>query len=279
MSSKRRESSFLSVTVSVVVLLAAWPSISEAQSSAVKKGNYVDAMILSTKQVLVNREVSARVASLGRRLVSANPGLSDDFEFEFTVLNDEQLTAFSGQGGRVYLASGLLFRLDSVDELAAAMAHEVAHVQLEHARKQVEMGEGASRWWSVGLDWGLQIASLYVGYKVGGLASNPSDQQQLSDLTSTVFDQTLRLKTYQLGAHVVSSFYGGYEDEFEFEADKLGIEYLERAGFDRTAMSRLFETLLEIDSEPSESPSFTVGLHSTVDILKQRLERIGVPHP
>jgi predicted Zn-dependent protease len=243
------------------------------QSSTVQQGDYVDALIRATKTTLVSSDLTAGVTAVGTRLVSANE-LSREFDFQFHILNEEHPTAFSGPGGRIYIASGLLFRLDSVDLLAAALAHEIAHVQLEHARRQREMSQGASKWWSVGLSWATEIASMYAGYRVGLLVKDPAYQQQLGSLTSSVFDHTLSLKAYTLGTHIVSSFYGGYREEFEFEADDTGMRYLAAAGFDSTAMRRLFEILLEMEHTPTTRPGATLGLHASTDQLRRRVDRI-----
>src|SRR5262249_6051372 len=88
---------------------------------------------------VANRRLStysdARVTRIGRRLAAVAPGAR--FPYEFRVVNDRSLNAFALPGGFVYINRGALDAARSEDEVAAVIAHEIAHVSLRHGTNQV----------------------------------------------------------------------------------------------------------------------------------------------
>lgn len=77
--------------------------------------------------------VQAYVAEIGARLAAAIPeNHQGDFPFTFRVLNSSAVNAFAMPGGHIYVTRGLLEKLDSEDELAAVVAHQMAHATMGH---------------------------------------------------------------------------------------------------------------------------------------------------
>lgn len=68
------------------------------------------------------------------------------FEWEYAVIDDDQVNAFCLPGGKIVVLSGLLKVIESDDELASVIAHEVAHVLVHHASERIarerEVGRG-----------------------------------------------------------------------------------------------------------------------------------------
>ncbi len=77
-----------------------------------------------------NRMLAAYVDRVGQRVADATE--ASDLPFTFTVLNSDYTNAFALSGGYVYITRGMLALLNSEDELAAVLAHEVAHVVARH---------------------------------------------------------------------------------------------------------------------------------------------------
>lgn len=78
------------------------------------------------------------VNSIGSKLVSRlriNP-----FEFKFFLADTEEPNAFALPGGYVYVSRGLLPLIQTEDELAGIMAHEIIHVAQRHSVKQMKKG-------------------------------------------------------------------------------------------------------------------------------------------
>jgi len=74
--------------------------------------------------------------NLGSRLVQAIPSKErQQWDFQFYVLDSDEINAFAVPGGHVFLFTGLFKRLDTQDALAAVTAHELAHVRKQHWAK------------------------------------------------------------------------------------------------------------------------------------------------
>lgn len=69
----------------------------------------------------------------------------NDFKWEvFIIKNDSILNAFATPGGYVYVYTGLIKYLDSKDQLAGVLGHEIAHADLRHSTEQLTKSYGLS---------------------------------------------------------------------------------------------------------------------------------------
>ncbi|MEX2589686.1 MAG: M48 family metalloprotease [Chitinophagales bacterium] len=66
-------------------------------------------------------------------LISENVAYRNEFEWKVTIINDDVLNAFVAPGGYIYVYTGLIKYLDSKDELAGVLGHEIAHADLRHS--------------------------------------------------------------------------------------------------------------------------------------------------
>src|SRR5262245_65128096 len=86
----------------------------------------------------VNRQLrtykDARVSRIGKRLAAHAPGTR--YPYEFRVVDNNAINAFSLPGGFVYINRGALQAARTDDEVAAVIAHEIAHVALRHRTNQ-----------------------------------------------------------------------------------------------------------------------------------------------
>lgn len=129
--------------------------------------------------------------------------------WHFVILENETINAFAAPGGFVFVTRKALENAASEDELAAILAHEVAHVRRGHALGSIKK----SRWAGVAkeaLDTTVQL-----------------DAAALGDLTQ-VFEGAMDDMTDAL---IVK----GYSRDTEFEADRVGLEIMVRAGYDPRA--------------------------------------------
>ena len=145
------------------------------------------------------------VSSVGTLL--ARTSELPNLRFTFTVLNTDMINAFALPGGYVYITRGLLALANSEAEIAGVLAHEIGHVTARHAAQRhsrsVFAGIGAA---AVGILTGSGELANVAGRGLGGYVRS-------------------------------------YSREQEFEADKLGIRYLKRAGFDPRAMAGFLGSL------------------------------------
>ncbi len=67
-----------------------------------------------------------------------------EFDWPIRIINDSTLNAFCTPGGHIYFYTGILKFLDSEDELAGVLGHEMAHADLRHSTGQMTKMFGVS---------------------------------------------------------------------------------------------------------------------------------------
>lgn len=149
-------------------------------------------------------EEAGYVAALGSRLAGA-AGLAD--QCTFTLVNSDVVNAFAVPGCYIYITRGLLAIVNSEGQLASVLSHELGHIAAEHSERQ----ERRSVWRS--------LAVMAVGALTGS-----QDLTRLAGAAANFF--TLR-----------------YSRSHEYEADDLGLKYLEQAGYDPFAAADMLTAL------------------------------------
>lgn len=197
-----------------------------SEEEEIEFGNYVDAVVTSEFPVLKDRELQEKISKLGHSLVAVSH--RPHLKFTFKVLNTSTINAFAGPGGFIYVTTGLLDRLSSRDELASILGHEIGHVCARHSVKE---------WYNA-----KRIQNILTVIDVGLIFANlPPIATISSDLIGD-----FGKKVAALTAIIV---YKGYSRVYEAQADRLGVEYAYKSGFDPEASIRVLRKLLEIKKE------------------------------
>jgi predicted Zn-dependent protease len=89
----------------------------------------------------------------------------DQFPWQIKIIQDDDvLNAFAAPGGYMYVYTGLIKYLDSEDDLAGVLGHEVAHADLEHSARTMERNYGAQILLSIVLgENSAQIGNIAAG--------------------------------------------------------------------------------------------------------------------
>lgn len=103
---------------------------------------------------------SDRVEKVGYRLLPAVKRTKIDYRFE--VVESPAENAFALPGGRVYVTSGMLAAVQSDDELAGVIGHEIAHVELMHCADQVRVRAAAKRAGVVSAEILAELVGLFL---------------------------------------------------------------------------------------------------------------------
>lgn len=209
-------------------------------------GRAVAASIFSKYAPYDNRDLNSYLNKLGQGLAlySSRPEIFAGYRF--IGLSSDEVNAFATPGGHILIARGLLRLVQSEDELAAVLAHEIAHVALGHGLSSVQ---GAKI---------TQIASEFAidaGNAVGGNAA----------AFTSVFGDSIA----DLARTLIIS---GYSQTYEFQADLEARNILAAAGYDPNALSRLISRL------PSRNQEHPVGFAATHPEPISRLESLA-SHP
>jgi predicted Zn-dependent protease len=159
-------------------------------------------------------EITDYLANLGGRLTQTPAGARQDFEF--FAIRDHTINAFALPGGFIGVHTGLLSASESESEVASVLAHEVAHVTQRHIARM--LGQQQQMQLPV-------LAALAAAILLG--RSRPDLASGAAAAASAGAIQT------QLS----------YSRDFEREADRIGFQSLESAGFDVHAMGSFFEKM------------------------------------
>ena len=164
---------------------------------------------------LQDPEVNAYLNELGRRILNANPGIREPFEF-FAVA-DPAVNAFAMPGGYIGINMGLVLLAQSESELASVLSHEMSHVTQKHYARMVD-DQRKNAW--VGIA-GLAAAVLAAKAGKGDVAQG-----------ALLGSQAAQVQNYL-----------NFSRDNEREADRIGFQYLSRAQFDPVAMGSFMERL------------------------------------
>ncbi len=219
----------------------------ESLQDEVSTGRFVSGQILGAAKLNQNRELQRYVNLVGRRV--ADQSDRKDLAWSFGVIDSTAINAFAAPGGQILVTSQLLQILDSEDELAAVLAHEVAHIVRKHHYRVIRKQRM--------LEFGAQAVRI------------SEDQSGMSEKLASMVAQILAR---------------GLDQSAEYEGDRDGMIYAARAGYDAAALIRVIEKLGSLSAkEPSNELLFST--HPSPDnrriaIAKQvnaELEKAAVP--
>jgi len=161
-----------------------------------------------------NDERTAMVTQLVARIAAALPPADQRYQFRAVLIDRREPNAFALPGGRIFVFTGLLDRVQRPEELAGVLAHEMAHVTQRHGLRKLVAGSGP-----------YYVLRLFV-----------SDQQEV-------------LSTISAGSQMMVSQY--YSRDIEREADTLGWHYLMAANIDPRGLADFFQLLTEGENAAS----------------------------
>ena len=211
-------------------------------------GRSVAAQILAMPQYPVSDDakLAAYVERVGAGLVAQNDGVRRPFlDYRFAVLGTEEVNAFACPGGLILVTKGLLANTRNEEELAAVLAHEIAHVTLRHGVAAIQQAN-------------LAQAFTYLG---AGAAQATMSQEDLGKLTE-LFDGSVE----DIVQTLVTS---GYSRDAEVAADQLGREFLAGAGYDPQALAGVLGCM--------QDHGGAGGMFSTHPAPKERIDALGAP--
>ncbi len=158
--------------------------------------------------------IQSYIHSLGYQLVANSDNSSQSFTF--FVVKDPSINAFAAPGGFVGMHTGLILTTENEHELAAVLAHEVAHITQKHMARTYESAKKQQLTTAVAL-----LAAILIGQNVEQLT-------EAAIATSVAANAQLQINFTRAN---------------EQEADYIGISTLADAGFDPQGMPSFFERM------------------------------------
>jgi predicted Zn-dependent protease len=189
--------------------------------------------IKQASKISRDSELNRRVQRVGKRIAKVSP--HPEWDWEFTVFDDDQPNAFALPGGKVGVYTGLFKVAENDDQLAAVMGHEVAHAIARHGAERMSQGLLAQ---------GLGVAA------VGG-GVNPQIVQVAAQAAT-------------LGVILP------YSRTQESEADHIGLLYTAAAGYDPREAVELWQNFEALGGErPPEFLSTHPSEGTRIDRLQE----------
>jgi len=155
------------------------------------------------------------IQNLGDRLALAS-GKYNDTRFTFFIVDDKAINAFAIPGGYVGVNVGLIDVMEIEEQLAAVVAHEVAHVTQRHHARAFALGKSNS----------MSAAAAILAAIVIGQASPQAGQAALA-----------------AGLAATQQSAVNFTRANEVEADRIGIEILANAQYNASGMAESFSIL------------------------------------
>ncbi|OOZ40132.1 hypothetical protein BOW53_08880 [Solemya pervernicosa gill symbiont] len=183
-------------------------------TQADKLGKALLRQLRQEKRIAEDPLINSYVSSLGFRLATSSSRPSEPFTF--FVVDDASINAFAAPGGYIGIHTGLIETSSNESELAAVMAHEIAHVTQRHMARAFENAGQMKLPMAIALLTAVLLGSqsAELGEAAVAVASAGSIQQQINFTRSN-----------------------------ESEADAIGMETLANAGFDPHGMESFFKHL------------------------------------
>ncbi|MEW6614657.1 MAG: M48 family metalloprotease [Thermodesulfobacteriota bacterium] len=171
------------------------------------------------------------------------------FDFNFYIYKSSAPNAFAIPAGYIYISTGLITLAENEAELAGVLSHEIAHVMARHIAEKIEKESK--------LNIGA-LAAILAGILLGGSGQASGAVGAFSIATA----QTLSLK---------------YTRENEEEADRLGLNYLTKAGYDGSGLIGFLKKIKRHSLESSQLPSYLLThpeVEKRIDYLDLMLMRL-----
>lgn len=216
------------------------------QAGLTQYKEYISTSTLSSdsKSTAMVRNVGQKLADATERYLKAN-GLESElsnFAWEFNLVQDKQVNAFCMPGGKIVVYEGLLTVAQNEAELAVVLGHEIAHAVAKHSNERMSQ----------------QIMAQYGMAILSGALSEKSAAVQSTAVT-----------VFGLGAQVGLML--PYSRKHEYEADYMGIVFMELAGYDSNSALDFWTKMAAGGSGKSDFLSTHPSDSKRINALKTRI--------
>lgn len=181
-------------------------------------GRAVGAQVLEAYRPLRDPEANRYVNVLGQTLALYSGKPQTFGGYHFLILDSNDINAFAAPGGLIFVTTGLIRCCESEEALAAVLAHEIGHVEMEHGLEAIHS------------DRSNEVFQVLAGESIRNFGPGELNLltdlfgESISDITSTMMNS-------------------GYSREFEREADKAAVRILRRSGYDPNGLKAMLDVM------------------------------------
>lgn len=181
--------------------------------------------------ILQDPLVTNYIRDVGHRIAaqSDSPGMN----IHYYVIATPVMNSFAFPGRNVAIFTGLFTATDNENELAGVIAHETAHVTQHHMARQVADMQG--------MGW-KELAGLLGGIILGAATGNPQVGM------ATIMGTQAAIIQHQIN----------FTRHDEEEADRVGIGFMARAGYNPDGMAQMFQKFEIMSRGELKPPAFLI---------------------
>jgi len=184
--------------------------------------------VYQSNNVINDSEINNYIERLGSKL--SMEGTDDKLSLKFFIIDDPSINAFAMLGGIIGIHTGLIFAANTESELSSVLSHEIAHITQKHLLRLFDSQARNS-------------FKSYLALAIAILAARSNSQVASGAIVAAN------------AAQVQSAL--DFTRENEKEADRVGIEILNKSGFDPKGFIDFFRTLQRFNTFSSgAAPSF-----------------------
>lgn len=224
-----------------------WKAASETATAASKPeaspeeeaqiGRAGASMLLGARPLVQNAEMMQYINAMGS-WIAKQTGRTD-ITWRFGVIDSPNVNAFAAPDGYIFVTNGLLAQINNESELAGVVAHEIAHVVKRHYVVALKEKNTTG-------------AAIGIGAAIG------KSQGVNSKLVDSLHNGLQNL------------YSSGLDKKDEFEADRLGVTYATRAGYDPYGLPRVLN--MYAANAGSEGLDLLISTHPSP---QERLSKLG----
>lgn len=199
----------------------------------IRIGDKVAPKIEARFEIVTEVDVNERVDRIFRKLIAVCD--RKDLVYFIKIFDEDSINAISLPGGYVYVFRGLIDKAENDSQLAGVIAHEIGHITARHGVKR------------------LQNAYAAMALQVAAISSSGSNISKGANLA-------------------LASLFLEHSQQAEFEADRLSVKYLKKAGYEPAAMA---DFLRIIRREKNKAPLNKFSYWKTHPNITQRISVVN----
>ena len=210
-------------------------------------GKQVAAQLLGEYPLYRNKDATKYLNSICYTMIihSEKPNLYKGYYVG--ILDSDEINAFATSGGHILITKGLLKCADTEDAIAAVIAHEISHIQLQHSIKAIKASRNT-------------IATLSALSATAVTLTN--GDEDTVNLTKALDESVNNVITILVDS--------GYSVSQEYAADKKALELMSNAGYDTSCMNDMLSLLEKNSKNTKKGFSLT---HPAPQKRKKNLEK------
>jgi len=202
--------------------------------------------VYSSNTVIQDPEINDYLNNLGGELLDATSEKNNDINF--FIVNDTSINAFAMLGNVIGVHTGLIFAANTESELASVLSHEIAHLTQKHLLRLFDSQAKNSY-------------KSYLALAIAILAARSNPQLATGAITAASASQTQDLLDYTRTN--------------EQEADRIGLQILDKSGYDPKGFIDFFSTIQKFNNFSSgAAPAFLRTHPITSDRISEIQDRL-----